>query len=125
MDSLRNFKLILKTLGDDTRLRIVNLLHRHSLNVAELCTILSSTQPNISKHLTRLRLTGMVEDRRQGRSVYYYLSKPKNQFHQDLFDCILSGLSESETLREDLNRLEELRGVLRTESGIEKGGMEK
>ena len=93
--------------------------------MAELCAILSSTQPNISKHLTRLRLTGMVEDRRQGRSVYYYLSKPKNQFHQDLFDCILSGLSESEVLREDLNRLEELRGVLRTESGIEKGGMEK
>ena len=125
MDSLRNYTLILKTLGDDTRLRIVNLLHRHSLNVAELCAILNSTQPNISKHLTRLRLTGMVEDRRQGRSVYYYLSKPKNQFHQDLFDCILSGLSESEVLREDLNRLEELRGVLRTESGIEKGGMEK
>jgi len=125
MDSLRNFTLILKTLGDDTRLRIVNLLHRHSLNVAELCAILSSTQPNISKHLTRLRLTGMVEDRRQGRSVYYYLSKPKSQLYQDLFDCILSELSESETLREDLNRLEELRGVLRTESGMEKGGIEK
>lgn len=102
---------MLKALGEDTRLRIVNLLHKRSMNVAELCQILDSTQSNISKHLARLRLTGIVTDKREGQFIYYYLNKQGDQFHEGLINCVMKGLSESEVFQGDLNRLEGLKKI--------------
>jgi len=107
MHALKNTRLILKVLGDDTRLRIVNLLHKQEMNVAELYQVLNATQSNVSKHLAKLRLTGIVNDRREGQFIYYYLAKLDNQFHQDLVNFIIRGLSKSEIFEQDLERLEE------------------
>ncbi len=108
MNELKNTRLILKTLGDDTRLRIVNLLHKQEMNVAELYQVINSTQSNISKHLAKLRLTGIVNDRRDGQFIYYHLANSDNQFHQDLINCIIRGLSKSEIFEQDLEKLKEL-----------------
>ncbi len=78
------------------------------MNVAQLCEILGSTQPNISKHLARLRLLGIVSDRREGQFIHYRLTIPQNEFHRDLIDCVLNGLSEEEVFKADLTALEEL-----------------
>jgi len=107
MHELKNTRLILKVLGDDNRLRIVNLLHKQEMNVAELYQVLNATQPNVSKHLAKLRLTGIVNDRREGQFIYYYLAKSDNQFHRDLVNFIIRGLSKSEIFEQDLERLEE------------------
>lgn len=108
VNELKAARVILKALGEDNRLRIVNLLHKQSLNVAELCEILGTTQSNVSKHLARLRLTGIVHDRRDGQFIYYHLSKPGHRFHESLLKCVIKDLSGLETFREDLARLEKL-----------------
>lgn len=108
MHELKYIRLILKVLGDDTRLRIVNLLYKQEMNVAELYQVLNSTQSNISKHLAKLRLTGIVNDKRDGQFVYYYLAKSDNQFHQDLINCIIRGLSKSEVFEQDSEKLKEV-----------------
>jgi ArsR family transcriptional regulator len=93
---------LLKTLGDETRLRLIRLLDREELNVHELCTILDLPQPKVSRHLAILRQSALVEDRRHGNRIFYSLSPLKKEFTH------FSGLLESVISADhpDLERLE-------------------
>ena len=102
---MRKAQQILKSLADDTRLRIINLLGKEELNVTQLCKILGTTQSNLSKHLARLRLTGVVGDRREGLNVYYYLAMPENRAYHELINAITKGLTELEIFKKDVEKL--------------------
>ncbi len=106
---IKKARQMLKSFADDTRLRIINLLHKKELNVSQLNEILGSNQPNLSKHLARLRLTGVVGDRRRGNNDYYCLIKPTEKTHKELLSAITSGLAELETFKEDRKKLEKLK----------------
>jgi ubiquinone/menaquinone biosynthesis C-methylase UbiE/DNA-binding transcriptional ArsR family regulator len=70
---------LLKTLGlvsDATRVRLLLLLQREELSVAELQEILSLPQSNISAQLARLKGAGLVSDRRSGKNRLYQLETP-------------------------------------------------
>lgn len=108
MEGLREARRLLKALGEDNRLRILNLLGKRETHVAQLCEILGSTQPNISKHLAKLRLLGIVSDRREGQFIYYRLTTPINEFRRKIIDCVLEGLSEVAIFKSDLALLERL-----------------
>ena len=64
----------LRGLADPTRLRILLLLQREELSVAELQEILSMGQSRISSHLSQLKQCGLVNDRRSGKRVIYGLA---------------------------------------------------
>ena len=102
---IRKLRQILKSLADDTRLRIINLLSEKELTVTELCKILGKNQSNISKHLTRLRLTGLVGDKRLGLNVYYFLIKGKERTYRKLIDCLTIELDKIKTFKQDYKRL--------------------
>ena len=121
---IKKARQILKSFADDTRLRIINLLNNQELNVTELCEILDSMQSNLSKHLTRLRLTGVVGDRREGVNFYYYLMKPVDKAHQELLNAITFGLAELETFKQDLEKLKEFKKTIKTKA-VKKGGDKK
>ncbi len=70
MASTLNF---LRLLADPTRLRLLLLLEREELSVAELQDILGMGQSRISSHLAQLKRAGAVADRRAGKNVYYGL----------------------------------------------------
>lgn len=105
---LKKARQIIKALADDNRLRIINLLSKRELNVAELCDILRVKQSNVSRHLARLRLTGLVGDNRKGQFVYYYLVQPKEKFHKDVISCIINNLSDLSLFKQDLEALKEI-----------------
>jgi ArsR family transcriptional regulator len=63
----------LKILSDPTRVRLLALLLREELSVAELQEILGMAQSRISSQLSLLRKAGVVEDRRDGKRAYYSL----------------------------------------------------
>ena len=70
---------ILKSLSlvsDPTRVRLLLLLQREELSVAELQEILSLPQSNISAQLARLKGAGLVSDRRSGKNRLYQLETP-------------------------------------------------
>ena len=102
---IKKARQLLKSLADDTRLRIINLLKEKALTVSELCLILGKEQSNISKHLARLRLTEIVSDRREGNNVVYTLGKPTNNAHKELLNAIVRGLSDIETFKKDNKKL--------------------
>lgn len=62
---------ILKLLSDPTRLRILRLLGKEELTVAELQQILGTGQSRTSAHLAQLKAEGLVADRRAGKNIYY------------------------------------------------------
>src|SRR5580704_5919669 len=64
---------VLRVVADPNRLRILLLLRREELSVAELQEILVMGQSTISTHLSQLKQAGLVEDRRTGKNVLYQL----------------------------------------------------
>jgi SAM-dependent methyltransferase/biotin operon repressor len=67
---------ILRATADANRLRILLLLEREELSVAELQEILVMGQSTISTHLGQLKQVGLVEDRRTGKYSLYRLASP-------------------------------------------------
>jgi len=63
-----------RLLSDSTRLRLLWLLDREELSVAELSAITQLAQPRVSTHLAKLKEAGLVNDRRQGVFVYYRMA---------------------------------------------------
>jgi ArsR family transcriptional regulator len=68
---VREASALLRLLGDDTRLRVLRLLSRESLNVSELTSILGLAQSGVSRHLGLLREAGLVVEDRTGTFAWY------------------------------------------------------
>ena len=62
---------LLKILGDETRLSILNLLRVENLCVCEIEAILENSQSNVSRHLAKLRDAGIIYSEKRAQWVYY------------------------------------------------------
>ena len=91
---------IFKTLSDETRLRIVMLLHFDELCVCEIGGILDIPQPTISKGLSKLRDLNLVIDTRKEKFVYYRL-REDNEILQNIISDIASHLDQYPRLQKD------------------------
>ncbi|MBI2477901.1 MAG: metalloregulator ArsR/SmtB family transcription factor [Planctomycetia bacterium] len=70
--SVKQLVQLFKLLADETRMRILHLLHQaDELNVLELCNLLDQRQPSVSHHLALLRVAGLIDMRRDGKHNYY------------------------------------------------------
>jgi ArsR family transcriptional regulator len=65
---------LLKTLGDETRMRILHLLSHEELAGSDLMEILNMGQSRVSTHLNLLKEVGLVSDHRMGRRSHYRLA---------------------------------------------------
>ena len=95
----------LRVLADPTRVRLLALLEREELTVAELAAVTRLAQPRVSTHLARLKDAELVLDRRAGVSAYYRF----NQDHLDpaertLWEALRAG-TDDPLLRQDAERL--------------------
>lgn len=71
----KEFTKILKALSDESRLNIVQKLFRDGEKcVEELQPHGKGTQSNISFHLNVLKNAGLVQDRKEGKYVYYCMN---------------------------------------------------
>jgi ubiquinone/menaquinone biosynthesis C-methylase UbiE/DNA-binding transcriptional ArsR family regulator len=61
----------LRVLADESRVRLLLLLQREELSVAELQEILGAGQSRISTHLAQLKQAELVEDRKAGKNSLY------------------------------------------------------
>jgi len=66
-----------KALGHPTRAAIARELLKGKRCVSSIRALLKITQPNVSQHLMILRLSGLVECGRRGKTRSYYLKDPK------------------------------------------------
>jgi ArsR family transcriptional regulator len=86
---------IFKALGDETRLRLVNLFLQteEDLCVCEMVDALELPQYQISKHLTILKNAGLLQGSREGTWVYYRLDR-EAPFLCDLFKMLSRHLKQ-------------------------------
>jgi len=64
----------LKAISHEGRLMILCHLVSGEKSVSELESLLSSRQAAVSQQLSRLRLEGLVEPRREGKTIHYRLA---------------------------------------------------
>lgn len=94
---LKTFRL----LSDPTRVRLLLLVEREELNVAELREILGIAQSSLSMHLAQLKQAGLVEDRRTGKNVLYRLQAPRSEAARRLLDVVHEGADEIAEIEQD------------------------
>lgn len=63
--------LILKALGDETRLRIFSMLRNGSLCACKIQEAFDITQPTLSHHMKILCEAGIIDSERRGKWTYY------------------------------------------------------
>lgn len=90
-----------KALADETRLRLLNVLCRHELNVNELVLILEMGQSRISRHLKILSASGLLVSRRDGLWVFYKV--PEGGRARRFIDAMLPFIKDDPALRPDLD----------------------
>jgi len=70
--AIREVANVFKLLSDETRLRILTYLAQNKeLHVTDLCERLGQSQPAVSHHLALLRVSGLIEPRREGKHNFY------------------------------------------------------
>lgn len=95
---------LLRLLSDPTRVRLLALLQREELTVAELSAVLRLAQPRVSTHLAKLKEADLVRDRRSGVSSYYRFNGELDAREAALLRA-LEGSVEDALLRDDERRL--------------------
>src|SRR6478752_6283889 len=102
---LEGWSIRLKVLADATRVRLLALLEREELTVAELSAITRLAQPRVSTHLAKLKEAGLVRDRRAGVSAYYRFEEDSlDSAQRSLWEALRSG-SDDPLLRQDAERV--------------------
>ncbi|MGH8183918.1 MAG: ArsR/SmtB family transcription factor [Rhodanobacteraceae bacterium] len=95
---------LLRVLSDPTRVRLLALLRREELTVAELSSVLRLAQPRVSTHLAKLKEAGLVRDRRAGVSAYYRFNESGFDGAVDLLRALEDGVDDA-LLDADAQRL--------------------
>lgn len=63
-----------KTMGDPTRIRILSLLKSGPLNGQAIAGKLGLKPPTITHHMAKLRDIGLIKERRDKNTIYFYLN---------------------------------------------------
>lgn len=72
---MENLEKILKTLGDESRFKIIKLLLNHDLCVGAIAHHLGVSKPAVSQHLQVLRKAGLVKGEKRGYWTHYMVER--------------------------------------------------
>jgi ubiquinone/menaquinone biosynthesis C-methylase UbiE/DNA-binding transcriptional ArsR family regulator len=94
---------LLKLFSDSSRLRLLVVLQKTELTVAELAQITGLKQPRVSTHLAKLKEAGLVHDRRAGVQAFYRY-QPSEAAHTSLLQSIMAS-TDDRLLQADAKRV--------------------
>jgi ubiquinone/menaquinone biosynthesis C-methylase UbiE/DNA-binding transcriptional ArsR family regulator len=98
----------LKILSDPTRLRLLALLMKEELSVAEVQEVLGMAQSRISSQLALLRQAGFVADRREGKKAFYSLRADLPSRQLTLLKAACEAVADSADFAEDRDNLDRI-----------------
>lgn len=100
-----NMSRFFQALGDNTRLRLLNLMGEQEVCVCYFVEILGAPQPKISRHLAYLRKVGIVTARREGKWMHYRIAAPPHVGATRILRQTLDSLKEDKSMQADRARL--------------------
>ena len=101
---LRGCSAFFRLLADPTRVRLLALIEREELTVAELAQVTRLAQPRVSTHLAKLKELGLVRDRRAGVSAYYRFNGEAERELLAFWQALRKSTDDA-LLRDDAKRL--------------------
>src|ERR1700733_14018319 len=100
-----NIERFFQALGDNTRLRLLNLMGEQEVCVCYFVEIPGGPQPKISRHLAYLRSAGIVSARREGKWMHYRIVMPPHTGASQVLRHTLDSLKEDKSMQVDRARL--------------------
>ena len=100
-----NLERFFQALGDNTRLRLLNLIDDKEICVCYFVEILGVPQPKISRHLAYLRSAGIVAARREGKWMHYRIATPPDSGAAKVLRQTVAWLRGNKTMQGDSARL--------------------
>lgn len=100
---------ITKALADGSRLRVLLALRASELCVCQIVELLELAPSTVSKHMSILRQARLVQDRKEGRWVYYRLpGRDAPSAVKEAIAWVRRSLARSPQTRRDGQRLQEI-----------------
>lgn len=90
-ENKRSFHKLSKQLslaGNEVRLKILWLLNREELCVCDLSDILQMSIPAISQHLRKLKDQDMVDFRRDGQTLFYFVHAGLSAYVKNIINAL-------------------------------------
>ena len=94
-----------QALGDNTRLRLLNLMGEQEICVCYFVEVLGHPQPKISRHLAYLRSAGIVSARREGKWMHYRIVMPPHIGAAQILKQTVDWLKEDKAMQADRAKL--------------------
>ena len=116
MISLESTTGLFHLFGDATRIRLLALLAKEELTVAEITLITDLAQSRISTHLGRLKDAGLLRDRKQGASTFYTINEARMPDEARRVWQLVEGQVGDALLESDRQRCQALRHAKDSES---------
>jgi DNA-binding transcriptional ArsR family regulator len=85
MEELKTLQLIFQTLSDYNRLGIIKFICDKESSVGEIVKATKLSQPLVSHHLRVLKENGILETKRNGPFIYYYIRDKKILYAINMF----------------------------------------
>lgn len=98
---------IMKLLSDATRLRVLMLLTKRELCVCQIMGVLGVSQPLVSRNLHLLQQAGFLQERKEGKLVFYCLNKEMEPAKRKVVGLLKGLLKSDSILASDLMSLGE------------------
>lgn len=95
----KNYKknaYIFKVLGDETRLKILAMLHKGETCACKILAEFRFTQPTLSYHMKQLVNSELVTMRKDGKWVYYQINFERTSATKEFLESLFQ--SKKETL---------------------------
>lgn len=76
-DQREKMARLLRILGDQNRIKIIELLRSGEMCQCDIIPMIGQSQPTVSRHLSLLEENGVIKSRRDGVRMLYQISDPK------------------------------------------------
>ena len=107
---MKDFINVMKALSDPSRVKIVKMLQHKLMCVCEMREALQLSQSTVSKHLKILVNSGLVDFKKDGLWVNYYLTNgSKSPYVSSLMGNLRHWLDEEPEIEEIIDRLPDIR----------------
>jgi ArsR family transcriptional regulator len=103
---MKKFTEVMKALSDPNRVKIIKILQHRFMCVCELRELLQVSQPTVSKHLKILERAGLVNSKKDGLWVDYFLADgSESPYAGSLLGNLRHWMETDEEISQMVNRL--------------------
>ena len=82
---ISNLSSLLKLVGEENRLKLLCLIRQGEHCVCEMLEHFDMSQSLVSHHLSDLKDAGLIQDRKEGRQVFYSLTTEGKEVTKNIF----------------------------------------